>query len=335
MRGLVRIWFLSVALVSSLTLLSDITGQASERSAISRAVPPYSKASGISGTLTLVTADTLNQLTGLWAEAFRRLYPDVRLQVEQKDSTAAAAALIEGSAQLAPMSRMMDENEIIRFETTFGYRPTPYAVAVDALVVYVNKDNPLEGLTMDQVDSIFSKTPSYSYRNISKWGHLDLAGEWADAPITLYGRNSGSGTHEFFKDHALRKEDFKTGVKEQLDSIAVVQRVAEDRYGIGYSGLAAATSGVRMLALANDEFSPFVEPTPENVKQRKYALRRYLYLYVNQAPRKVLPGDKRLPPVIREFLRYVHSQEGQAAVVKAGYLPVEDWIIDHALAKAR
>ncbi|MBM4123681.1 MAG: PstS family phosphate ABC transporter substrate-binding protein [Nitrospira sp.] len=326
---------LCVSLVWAMALLWAIPGHATEPAPLSPALSPYSKAGDLSGTLTCVGTDTLTQAMTLWAEGFGRHYPNVKVLVEGKGNTAAFAALLEGRAQVAPMSRLLDENEIARFQAAFGYRPTPYAIAVDALVVYVNKDNPIEGLTMDEVDAVFSKTPRYSYKNFTKWGQLNLSGNWGEAPINLYGRKSSSATYQFFKEHALRNDAFKTGLKEQADSQAVVQRVAEDRYGIGFSGIAFATPDVRMLALANDEFSPFVEPTTENVKNRKYPLRRYLYIYVNQAPRKILPGDKRLPPVIREFLRYVHSQEGQEAVVKSGYLPVENWIIEHALTKAK
>lgn len=277
----------------------------------------------------------MNHLMILWAEGFGRQYPNVKVLMEAKGNNAALAALLEGTAQLAPVSRMMDESEIAQFEKKYGYRPTPYAFAIDALAIYVNKDNPIEGLTLDQVDAVFSKTPRYSYQNFTKWGQLDLLGDWTNVPINLYGRNSSTASHQFFKEHALHKDEFKTGLKEQPDSQSVVQRVAEDLYGIGYSGIAFAMPGVRMLPLANDEFSPFVEPSFENVKNRRYPLRRYLYLYVNQAPRKILPGDKPLAPLVREFLRYVHSQEGQADVVKSGFVPVEDWIVTHALGKIK
>jgi len=330
-----RTGFLVAILTCAMAMSWQGPGQASERASLSPASSPYSKAGDISGTLTCVGSDTLNHLITAWAEGFGRHYPSVKVQVEDKGSNAAVASLLDGTAQLAPMSRMMDEREIATFQAKYGYRPTPYAVAVDALVVYVHKDNPIEGLTMDQVDSVFSKTPRYSYKNVTSWGQLDLPGDWVNAPINLYGRNSSSGTHDFFKEHALRKDDFKAGVKEQADSQSVVQRIVEDRFGIGYSGIAYATSGVRMLPLANDEFSPYVEPSFENVKNRRYPLRRYLYLYVNQAPRKILPGDKPLSPLIREFLRYVHSQDGQADVAKSGYVPVEDWIVTHALGKIK
>jgi phosphate transport system substrate-binding protein len=317
-----------------MAMLSVGQGQATER-ALSPALSPYSKVDGISGTLACIGTDTLSQVMTLWAEGFARQYQNAKILVEGKGNLAAIAALLDGTAQLAPLSRMLDESEIAKFEAKYGYRPTPYAIAVDALVVYVNKDNPIEGLTLDQVDSVFSKTPRYSYRNFTKWGQLDLSGDWAEAPITLYGRSAASATYQFFKEHALHKDDFKTGLKEQPDSQSVVQRVAEDRFGIGFSGIAFATPGVRMLPLANDEFSPFVDPSFENVKNRRYPLRRYLYLYVNQAPRKILPGNKPLSPLVREFLRYVHSQEGQADVVKGGYFPVEDWIVTHALGKIK
>ncbi len=327
--------FLCIVLAWSMAMLWEGPGQANEQRSLSPALIPYNKVSGITGTVTCVGSDTLEHLMALWAEGFTRQYPNVKVVMEAGGNNAALAALLEGTTQLAPVSRMMDESEIARFEAKYGYRPTPYAFAIDALAVYVNKDNPVDGLTLDQVDAVFSKTPRYSYQNFTRWGQLDLPGDWAEAPINLYGRASSSATHQFFKDHALHKDEFKTGLKEQPDSQAVVQRVAEDRFGIGYSGIAFAIQGARMLPLANDEFSPFVEPSFENVKNRRYPLRRYLYLYVNQAPRKILPGDKPLALLVREFLRYVHSQEGQADVVKSGFVPVEDWIVTHALGKIK
>jgi phosphate transport system substrate-binding protein len=268
----------------------------------------------------------------LWSEGFRRTYPEVAIKHESKSSSAAVPALVEGTAEIGLMSRKMEESEIAQFEAKFGYRPTPYAVAVEALAVYVHKDNPIEGLNMEQVEAIFAKSPRYGYKPIAMWGQLYLDGEWSHAPIRLYGRRSASGTYEFFKEEALKNGDFRDGVKEQPDAAAVVQRVGEDRYGLGYGGLAYVTPGVRALALADSEASPFVVPAMSEVKSRRYPLRRYLYLYVNQKPRKLLGGYKPLPPLVREFLRYVYSQEGQAAVPKDGYFPVEDWMAHHALA---
>ncbi len=293
-------------------------------------LPSYVRVSGISGTLNAIGSDTLNNLMTLWAEGFRRQYPAVKIQIEGKGSSTAPPALIEGTAQLGPMSRPMKGSEIDKFESKFGYKPTPYPVAIDALAVYVNKDNPIQGLSMEEVDAIFSKSRRYGYReSITKWGQLGLNGEWSDAPISLYGRNSASGTYGFFKEHALKNGDFKDLVKEQPGSASVVQGVTEDLFGIGYSGIGYATSNVRLIPLAKKAGAAFVEPSIENAYNGSYPLWRYLYIYVNQAP------GKPLPPIVREFLKYVYTRQGQSVVLKDGYFPVGGKLATQQLAAVR
>ena len=284
---------------------------------VDSAIAGYAKVGGISGNLSSVGSDTLNNVMTLWAENFKKEYPNVRIQIEGKGSSTAPPALISGTAQLGPMSREMKPTELDEFEKKFGYPPTKVRVAIDALAVYVNKDNPLEQLTLPQVDAVFSKTRSCGgTADLGTWGALGLSGAWAQKPISLYGRNSASGTYGFFKEHALCNGDFRDTVKEQPGSASVVQGVSEDTYGIGYSGIGYKTSGVKSLALAAKDGAPFVSTDPENVYAGKYPLARFLYVYVNQPPNK--PAD----PLVKQFLAFVLSQEGQTIVVKDGYLPL-------------
>lgn len=277
----------------------------------------YRPVSGISGNLSSVGSDTLNNLMTLWAEEFKKFYPNVNIQVEGKGSSTAPPALIAGTAQLGPMSRTMRGSEIDAFEKKYGYKPTEVRVAVDALAVFVNKDTPLRCLTMPQVDAIFSKTRRAGYKeDIKTWGQLGLTGEWANRPLSLFGRNSASGTYGFFKEHVLRNGDFKDEVKEQPGSASVVQGVTVDRYAIGYSGIGYATAGVRAVPLAEREGALCVEATPGNAYAGKYPLARFLYIYINKPP------DRALEPLVREFIRLVLSKQGQAAVVKDGYFPL-------------
>jgi len=280
-------------------------------------IPAYATVEGVSGSLNSIGSDTLNNVMTLWAEGFQKSYPNVRSQIEGEGSSTAPPALIASTAQIGPMSRAMKPTEIDEFEKKFGYPPTQIRVAVDALAVYVNKDNPLEHLTMQQVDAVFSKTRSCGMaQGIDTWGALGLTGDWTKRPLSLYGRNSASGTYGYFKEHALCNGDYRDTVKEQPGSASVVQGVAEDRNGIGYSGIGYKTSGVKTLALAPAEGAPFVPTDPELVLAGKYPLARFLYLYINRAPNK--PVD----PLVREFVRYVLSREGQQVVVKDGYLPI-------------
>lgn len=279
------------------------------------AIPGYQKTSGVSGNLSSIGSDTLNNLMTLWAEGFQKQYPNVRIQIEGKGSSTAPPALIAGTAQLGPMSRVMKSEEIDEFERKYGYKPTAIRVAVDGLAVYVNKDNPLQKLTLKEVDAIFSKTRKGGGKEIRTWGEAGLTGDWAAKPISLYGRNSASGTYGYFKEIALFKGDYRDTVKEQPGSASVVQGVTEDLYGIGYSGIGYKTSGVRSLALAGKD-GAYYDDSAENVLAGKYPLSRFLYVYVNQPP------GKPLDPLVREFLAFALSKEGQEIVVKDGYMPI-------------
>jgi len=287
------------------------------------ALPTYVKASGISGNLSSIGSDTLNNLMTLWAEGFRRQYPNVRIQVEGKGSSTAPPALTQGTAQLGPMSRAMKPSEIEAFERHYGYEPTQVRVAIDALAVYVHKDNPLERLTLPQIDAVFSKLRRCGAgKDLTRWGGLGLTGNWATRPISLYGRNSASGTYGYFKEHALCNGDFKDTVKEQPGSSAVVNGVTEDLYGIGYSGIGYRTSSVKALAIAKKESEDFVAAEAENVYDGRYPLSRFLFIYFNR------PSGRPLDPLVREFLRYVLSQEGQMLVIKDGYMPLKQAVAD-------
>ncbi len=294
-----------------------------------RALPSYGPVSGVSGNLSSVGSDTLNNLMTLWAETFNRYYPNTKIQVEGKGSSTAPPALIAGTAQLGPMSREMKGSETDAFERRFGYKPTRIRAAIDALAVFVNKDNPIECLTLQQVDAIFSKTRRAGYpEEIRTWGQLGLKGDWAGRPISLYGRNSASGTYGFFKDVALKNGDFKDSVKEQPGSASVVQGVTVDRYAIGYSGIGYNTPGVRPVPIQSTH-GGCVAATAENSYSGEYPLARFLYVYVNRAP-----GGS-LDPLTREFVTLVLSQQGQEIVVKDGYFPIPSSVAREELGRIR
>ncbi len=308
--------------------LAALAGPAvAEQVRVDAALAGYQKTSGVSGNITSVGSDTMNNLMTLWAEAFLKMYPNVKVQVEGKGSSTAPPSLIAGTSQFGPMSRAMRATEIDQFEAKYGYKPTQLRTSYDALAVYVNKDNPLEKLTIQQVDAIFSKTRRKGGKAVTTWGQVGLTGDWANRPLSLYGRNSASGTYGFFKEHALGNGDYKDQVKEQPGSASVVQGVTEDRFGIGYSGIGYRTSGVRVVALAEREGGYSSDGKYEDVKTGKYPLNRFLYLYINKAP------GKPLDPVVKEFCRLIFSKEGQEVVLKDGYLPLPAEIAKQELAK--
>ena len=289
----------------------------------------YERVSGISGNLSSIGSDTLANLMTLWTESFKRHYPSVNIQVQAAGSSTAPPALTEGTANFGPMSRAMKDKEIEAFETRHGYKPTPIRVAIDALAVYVHKDNPLDELTIAQVDNAFSVTRRCGGgEDIANWGDVGLVGSWVDRPIQLYGRNSVSGTYGYFKQVALCSGDFKNSVNEQPGSASVVQAVASSLNGVGYSGIGYITSGVKALALAT-EGQPAVAATAENASSGDYPLSRYLYIYVNKKP------NESFPPLEREFLRLILSAEGQEIVAKDGYIPVSPEIAARELAKVQ
>jgi len=285
------------------------------------AISSYKKVQGVSGSLKSVGSDTMNNEMTLWAEGFRKNYPAVKIEIEGKGSSTAPPALTEGTSQFGPMSREMKDEEKDKFEKKYGYKPTEVRTSIDMLAVYVHKDNPIRSLTFKQIDAIFSKTRrGGATSDVRTWGDLGLSGEWKTRPISLYGRNSASGTYGFFKEHALAKGDYKDSVKEQPGTSSVVQAVASDKYGIGYGGIGYKTADVRAVPLSNGDAA--AEAVPENGYNGLYPLTRFLLVYVNAKP------GSTLDPVRAEFLRYILSKEGQEAAVKDGYLPLPAKMID-------
>lgn len=304
-----------LAMLPAILLGTSVTLQAEDR--LDPGLADYTKASGVAGNISSVGSDTLANLMTLWTEEFKRLYPNVNIQVQAAGSSTAPPALTEGTSNLGPMSRKMKDKETEAFETRHGYKPTAIPVAIDALAVYVHKDNPIDGLSIPQVDAIFSATRKCGFASdITTWGELGLSGEWSSRPIQLYGRNSVSGTYGYFKKKALCKGDYKNSVNEQPGSASVVQGVTKSINGIGYSGIGYQTSGVRAVALAKKDGGDFVEASADSAVSGKFPLSRFLYVYVNKHP------NKPLPPLEREFIRMVMSKTGQSVVVKDGYIPL-------------
>lgn len=275
-------------------------------------LPEYAATQGVFGTLKSVGSDTLNNLMTLWTQEFTSFYPSVKPEIEGKGSSTAPPALIEGQSQFGPMSREMKPSEMDRFEAIFGYKPTPVRTAIDCLAVYVHKDCPLEEISIPQLTRIFSAAgPDLT------WGDLGVTDSaYASKPINLYGRNSASGTYAYFKEVGLAKNDYKASVKEQPGSSAVVQAVATDRFGMGYSGIGYRTADVKALGIAYGEGEEAFAPEADYAYSGDYPIARFLYIYVN------FDARKGLDPLRAEFIRLVFSKQGQEVVLKDGYIPV-------------
>ncbi|UTW05778.1 PstS family phosphate ABC transporter substrate-binding protein [Pseudomonas benzenivorans] len=312
-------------LMAAMTFVAASAATATAVAAVDPALPAYEKTSGVSGNLSSVGSDTLANLMTLWAEDYKKLYPNVNIQIQAAGSSTAPPALTEGTSNLGPMSRKMKDAEMQAFEEKYGYKPTAIPVAIDALAVFVHKDNPIKSLDMAQVDAIFSNTRLCGgAKNITTWGDLGLTGDWANKPMQLFGRNSVSGTYGYFKEEALCKGDFKPNVNEQPGSASVVQSISSTVNAIGYSGIGYKTASVRAVPLSKKGGEAF-EASEENALAGKFPLSRFLYVYVNKAP------NKALSPLDAEFIKLVLSKQGQEVVVKDGYIPVPAKVAEKTL----
>jgi phosphate transport system substrate-binding protein len=298
-------------------------GPSAAHATIDSALPSYVAAQGVSGQLRSAGSDTMNNLVTEWFTQFKKFYPNVKDSVEGKGSRTAPNALIDGLTEFGAMSRPMKSDEVDRFEKKFGYKPTELRVAIDCLAVFVHKDAPIKELSLSQVRQLFS----VDGKNMT-WADLGVTDPaWATKPVALYGRNTASGTADFFRQTALNGRDFKPTVVELPGSPAVVQALATDRFGIGYSGVGFRTADVKPVGIKATDQDAAVSPTQEAAYDGTYALARPLLMYVNHR------AGTDLDPLRAEFIRFVFSRQGQEAVVKVGEIPVPAEIAREELAK--
>jgi phosphate transport system substrate-binding protein len=322
-----RMWMIG-CMVAAALVLPRMSVPAYAQVKVDPKLPEYKPVQGVSGSLKSVGSDTMNNEMTLWAEGFTKLYPNLQPEIEGKGSSTAPPALIAGTAQFGPMSRPMKSQEIDEFKKKFGYEPVALSTSIDMLAVYVHKDNPIKGLTLQQVDAIFSKSRKGGFdKEIRTWGDLGLEDKaWAAKPIALYGRNAASGTYAYFREHALFNGDFRNDVKEQPGTASVVQGVGGDKYAIGYGGIGYKTADVRALPLAKNAKAKFIPAEPNFGYTGQYPMARFLFVYVNYQP-----GNS-LDPLRREFIRYIFSQQGQSDVIRSGNLPIGQKIAKDSLA---
>jgi phosphate transport system substrate-binding protein len=316
----------AMKLIKGLAFVSSMACAAVVQASVDPALPDYKAVSGVSGNVNSIGSDTLNNLMTLWAEEYAKFYPNVNIQIQGAGSSTAPPALTEGTSNFGPMSRAMKSSEIEAFEAKHGYKPTAVPVAIDVLAVYVNKDNPIKGMTIAQVDAVFSATRKCgNSKDIIRWGELGLTDSWANRDFTVYSRNAVSGTYGYFKDIALCGGDFKASINEQPGSASVVQGVSESINGIGYSGIGYITSGVRAVPLAAKEGDEFSPADADHALDGSYPLSRTLFVYINKHP------NRKLDPMQAEFLKMVISKQGQEVVVRDGYIPLPAAVAAKAL----
>lgn len=283
--------------------------------------PDYERQPGVAGKITSVGSDTLANLMTFWSQEFKTLYPQVRFQIQAAGSSTAPPALIEGTATIGPMSRELKPSEVRDFTRRHGYPPLVLKVAMDAIAIFVERRNPLQGITLKQVDSIFSQTQYCGGEGtIDTWQQLGVSDPEYKLPLRLYGRNSVSGTYGLFKIMALCDGDFRRVVNEQPSSASVVLSVASNKNAIGYAAYGYKTAGVRALPIGQNK-DAFIPLTIDTVRNETYPYTRYLYLVVNKQP------GQPLPTLEREFLRFVLSRQGQQQVLRDGYFPIRDDVL--------
>lgn len=301
----------------------------------------YSGQKQVSGAFKIQSSEALHSLLARLGAEFHSLQPKVSIDVKRGSSSKAVASFLQpplsrtgkilmvddraSSFQLVATSHQLSESEDKEFIAQHGYEPTVVPIAVDAVALYVHKDNPLPGLTLAQVDAMFSSTRKRgSKSDISQWGQLGLADGWKEAPIQLYGRDTRSGARATFQEHGLAGGEFKSGIHEGPGAASVVFDVSRDAVGMGYSGIGLEASSVRAVPIAEKDGMPFVSPSAETVADQTYPLRRTLYLYLDQSPKEPLPD------AVQEFLTFVLSRKGEGTVIQAGLFP-----LPHAQAENR
>ena len=293
--------------------------------------------------LNLVGADVMDEITLGWVKLFRKAYPRLSVTMEARASGTGGPALTEGRAHLAPVGRELLPAEEKAFVDKFGYKPFAIRVATGSVgslgktatsVIFVDKDNPLPGLTLDELDAIYSKTRLRGHAPIEKWGQLGLKGDWADRPIHLYGLRPVNGIEQFLKQRVLMGGEYRDGIQFVKGSgfthafTVAAQDMAQKPGGLTYALLSNLTPNVKVAPLAAKAGEPFLPPTVENVYSHRYPLSRFVYIFVNRPP------GKPLQPKVREFLRAVLSREGQEVVAREGvYIPLTPEVVKEELAR--
>lgn len=311
-----------VACILLLSGLSTASAQgadvpANDESAVMPAVTPV-----LTGTLSSTGSDTLHNMMMLWRREFTTKHPQLNIQIQSSGSATAPVALLEGTASFGPMSRPMIAAEQQRFRKRFGYDAYAVPVALDMLALYVHQDNPIQHISMTELERIYAQNRRCSYQSaITAWGELGLSGAWQQRPIVIYGRNPASGTYAFFRQRTLCNDDFKNKVQQLPGAAAVVRAVSLSVNGLGYSGFGQQIAGVKMLAVSKDQNSAALLPSAEHALSGAYPLARLLYIYVNKAP------DQPLPPVEREFMRFILSAEGQNLLLNDGLVPIPEALV--------
>ena len=285
---------------------------------LDQTVPAYAYQDSASGTLIVSTSDTMRPLVKLWADGLIGRHPSLKATILGDQSGTGLAPLLEHRTEMAALSRRMTAAEISEFVKEYGYEPTEVPVAIDALAIFVHKDNPIAGLSLDQLDAMFCRERRRGILHaIDAWGLVGLVDEeWFETPVQLYGRNGKFGTGAFFREDICKGGTFTPQLNDVDGSASVVLELESDPHGIGFSSIGYRTSMVKPLPIAAVKGGRYVEPSFQTAMDGTYPLRRNLYLYVAKPPKSSLP------PALTELIRFALSAQGQELARDLGYLPL-------------
>ena len=339
-HGAMRAAFTMTTLLVGLAHTSSAeTSTFNAKLAENASISSYTAQPNLSGSMVIAGSDTMQPLMLKLATAFKEWQPTVKTAVQGGGSEVAlrqfkenqatirrgdaknTGHLVSGNVSLLASSRPLTTEERKDFEFRHGFQPTEIPVAMDAVAIYVHRDNPLPGLTLDQVDAIFGSERKRGFPHaITKWSGLGLENEWGAQSITLYGRDKRSGTRTFFIEEALLGGSPVSQIKESAGSATEILEISRDPLGMGYAGTGFQASAVRAVPVSDKAGEPFVAPTAQSAMDGTYPLARYLYLYTRHSPEQVLE------PQVLAFLKFINSREGQQAVARAGYYPLSETV---------
>jgi phosphate transport system substrate-binding protein len=307
--------FYAIVLIALASLDQTTWGQV--RPVLDPGIPSYTYRESTPGTLIISGSDTMRPLVQAWVDGLRQRHPNLKAKVSGDGSETGLAALLEHRTEIAALSRRMTAAEISEFIKEYGYEPTEVPVANDALALFVHSDNPIAGLSLEELDAMFCRERRRGVLHaIDVWGLVGLMDEWFDAPVQLYGRNGKSGTSYLFREEICKGGTFSARLNDAHGSASVVQELGIDQHGIGFSSIGYRTSSVKPVPIASVKGGRYVEPTFESTMDGSYPLRRNLYFYIAKAP-KASPT-----PAVTELVRFALSRQGQKLALDLGYFPL-------------
>jgi phosphate transport system substrate-binding protein len=306
-------WSTTACLLGTLLIAAN---SASAQVTLDQSLPAYRPINALTGELTIVGSDAMTQLADVWAERFKQFYPDVQIKILSASSTRSLLAVQQGQAQIGLMSREVLPEEIDAFQQAAGHEPTILVSSYERIAVLVNNQNPIQGLTLADLDALYSATRKRGRAAIGAWGDLGVGGALARTPVNVLVRDETTGPPALVKALVLQGEDYRADAARHDSYLSLVKAVAADPSAIGFAGTTYLLKGVRPVPIAIEADQPFVAVDSEAADLGQYPLVRPQHLVVSYR------GPETQTEIQREFLKYIFSDMGQEDVVTAGFQPI-------------